>query len=347
LKGVILAAGKGTRMLPLSLRHPKPLIPFLDRPMIEHIISGAAGAGVEELAIVVGHRGQDIVDHLGAECAGVRLRYVWQEEARGTGDALLLAEDFVRDEPFFLSWGDIMVPPHNYGRLADLWRARTPTVALTVNWVEDPFEGAAVYLEGDRVVRIVEKPRPGTSQTPYNNAGVFIMAPTLLKALRRTPVSARGELEVPDAIQLLLQQGADVRGLPIEGYWSDVARPATVLALNTEALRYLYPEGEVVCGGEAHVARDAVLHRPCLVADGARVASGATVGPGACVLRGASVGAGARVANSLLMQGATVGERATVAWAIVEEGEAVEGGAEVTGSSTDPAIVMHERGPGE
>ena len=145
-----------------------------------------------------------------------------------------------------------------------------------------------------------------------------------------------------DAIQLLLQEGADVRGLPIEGYWSDVARPATVLALNSEALRYLYPQSDVVCGAEANVARDAVLHRPCLVADGATVEAGATVGAGTCILRGARVGAGARVANSLLMQRSTVGERAEVEWAIVDEGEAVPSGAEVAGSSTEPIIVMDE-----
>ena len=102
MKGVILAAGLGTRMRPLTYRRPKPLVPVLDRPMIEHIIVGAADAGVTELLVVVGYRAEMIREALGTgERFGLRMQKAVQEKPAGTGDAVLVAEEFIAGEPFF------------------------------------------------------------------------------------------------------------------------------------------------------------------------------------------------------------------------------------------------------
>ena len=346
MKGVILAAGLGTRMRPLTHRRPKPLVPVLDRPMIEHIIQGAADAGVTELLIVIGYRGEMVQEVIGSgDRFGLAIEYAVQERPAGTGDAALVAEDFVAGEPFFLSWGDIIVSPPNYARVGQVWREERPDLLLTLNWVEDPWEGAAVYVEGNRVVRIIEKPPKRTSTTNYNNAGIFVLPSEILEVTNQTALSARGERELPDAIQLMLSQGAHVRGVPIEGCWSDVARPAEVIRLNGALLGEPgYPGGTLV-GEGARSADDATLRPPYILAEGASVAAGATLGPSAFVLHGATVGAASRVSHSLVMSEATVAQDCELAWTVVEESTLVPSGTQCIGTPEAPAFLGAEPDP--
>lgn len=340
MKGVILAAGLGTRMRPLTLRRPKPLVPVLDRPMIEHIVLGAIDAGVDDLLIVVGYRGHMVRDVLAdGDRFGIAIRYELQETPAGTGDAALLAEDFVGGEPFFLSWGDIIVSRRNYARLRRVWEGEHPDLLLTVNEVPDPYEGAAVYVEEGRVVRIIEKPPRGTSTTNYNNAGIFILPPEVLRITRTVPVSDRGERELPDAIQALLASGAHVRALPIEGCWSDVARPAQVLRLNSALLEEAEYPGNAIKAPGATLSPGAVAEPPHVVGANARVGEGSHLGPSAYVLQGVEVGDRCRLTNCLVLPGATVGNGCKLDWVVVEEGVTVPSGTRLAGTAHQPAFL--------
>ena len=120
-KAVILAAGVGTRMRPLTLRRPKPLVPVAGRPLIENIIGGLAAGGFTEIGLVVGYMQDLIRERLGdGRRLGARIEYIVQEEPAGTGAATLLAEEFVDGQRFFLGWGDIMVPPKSYREIAEI-----------------------------------------------------------------------------------------------------------------------------------------------------------------------------------------------------------------------------------
>ncbi|MFW5867655.1 MAG: nucleotidyltransferase family protein, partial [Armatimonadota bacterium] len=131
MKAVILAAGKGTRMLPLTDRRPKPLMPVAGRPILEHIVGGLASAGVDDICLVIGWHGEQIQEAFGdVTRLGATLTYVWQEEYGGTGAALLLAEDFIGDDPFVLGWGDIIIPPENYRRMMRICREERPEAML-------------------------------------------------------------------------------------------------------------------------------------------------------------------------------------------------------------------------
>ena len=338
MKGVILAAGKGTRMLPLTERRPKPLVPVLDRPMIEHIITGACDAGVDHIALVIGHLGHMIQDRFGDGSAlGVRLEYIWQEHAGGTGAATLLAADFVGDEPFFLSWGDIIVGPETYGNVMRIWREEQPGAVLSLNHVEDPWEGAAVYVDAEGYIeRIIEKPPKGTSTTNYNNAGIFVFQPKLLEMLRDTPASARGEVEVPDAIQAMLRDGERIRGVPVAGYWSDVARPSAVLDLNGVMTRHLSPDGIFIADG-ARVSKEAQLIAPVYIASGcavgaARLGPEVTLGPGTIVEDGVVLGRVAAFGGNRFSRGCQLRQ-------VVVEEEVELAGQQVAGSAEVPAVI--------
>lgn len=340
MKGVILAAGKGTRMRPLTNRRPKPLVPVLDRPMLEHIIAGAGRAGVSEIAIIVGYLGEQVIEHFGERGpADTKLHYIWQEEAKGTGHATLLAEDFVDGEPFFMSWGDIIVPPRNYPRVVNAFERDGPHCVLSLNYVEDPYEGAAVYVDNGYVTKIVEKPPKGASTTNFNNAGLFVHRPELFDRLRSLEPSDRGEIELPDAIQQMVVEGKQVRAVELEGYWSDVARPGEVIRLNETIMQYAYSDRDnVYIAPGAEVSEDCVIEPPVCVGPGCS-ANGATLGPNATLVGNCRVEPDAELSHMVALHGAHVGQGAELKHCIVEERYQVGQGHVSEGTADAPAIV--------
>jgi dTDP-glucose pyrophosphorylase len=229
---VILAAGRGTRMGALTANLPKPLLPLSGRPIIDHVFTGLRAAGIREVVVITGYLGEQIESHLGTgERWGLRLTYRSQTQPDGTSQALLLAREAVGGGPFLLSWGDIVVEPEQYAILAAEY-GRTPCdVMLTVNATADPWRGAAVYVDGDwRVTNLIEKPPRGTSRTPWNNAGIFILTPLIFRYAEQLCPSPRGEYELPQAITAMIADGRVVRACPVRGFWSDLGTPEDLAA---------------------------------------------------------------------------------------------------------------------
>lgn len=227
MNAVILAAGRGKRMGALTRTCPKPLLPVHGRPIVVHILRGLMRAGVKRATLVVGYLGQQIQGALGnGQQFGLQLEYVWQPTPLGTADALLLARPTLPCEPFFLSWGDVLVAPENYARLRAAFEEKPAAAWIGVNEVDDPCAGAAVYFDATgRVSRIVEKPKPGTSTTRWNNAGVGIYAPVVFDYAGKVSLSERGERELPQALDLMIAAGETVYALPFSGFWSDLGTP--------------------------------------------------------------------------------------------------------------------------
>lgn len=225
---VVLAAGRGNRMGTATASTPKSLLHVADRPLIEHILWGLAGANIRRLIIVTGHLGEQIGHQLGN---GGRFGFdeiVYRRQTRldGTARALLLAEAAVREECFLLSWGDILVPPGFYAGFVDRFQASPCAAQLAVNEMDDPWRGAAVYVGADwRVERVEEKPPIGSATTRWNNAGVLALSPVIFDYARRLAPSERGEFELPQAIARMVADGLNVRAYPIRGFWSDVGTP--------------------------------------------------------------------------------------------------------------------------
>jgi dTDP-glucose pyrophosphorylase len=211
------------------------LLPVAGRPIIEHVLSGFAGAGVRRAVIVTGYLGSAIETALGDGARlGLELAYCRQQRADGTARALLLAEPLIGDEPFVVSWGDILVPRAFYAEFVAAFARRPCDAQLAVNAVDDPWRGAAVYVDGDWCVqRIEEKPPRGASQTGWNNAGVLMLTRLALDYARRLGPSTRGEYELPEAIAQMVRDRRAVRAVPVRGPWSDVGTPADLAAAQT------------------------------------------------------------------------------------------------------------------
>lgn len=235
---VLLAAGRGTRMKGLTEDVPKPMLPVDGRPLLEHILIALRDSGIERFVVIVGYHADRIREHFGdGGRFGVRVDYRVQEVRDGTAGALRLAEGGIGGRPFLLGWGDILTAPANYTRLLDRFAGGAADLVLAVNWVEDPYRGAAVYAADDgRIERIVEKPSPGTSTTHWHNAGIGVASAALFTYAARVPRSPRGEFEIPDALTAMIADGRRLEIVPLEGAWLDVGTPED-LARAAEVLR--------------------------------------------------------------------------------------------------------------
>lgn len=221
---MVLAAGRGTRMQSLTDDCPKPMLPLDARPMLAHQMERFADAGIERVCVVIGYKGHMVREYFDAHPPeGVDLHYVVQANQNGTGSAALLARDFTAGGSFLMTFGDILVDAEVYRSLYAL--APEAEVVLSVKTVDDPYRGGAVYLSGNRVVRIIEKPPKGTSTTKYTSAGIYVFDTGIFDRLARLRPSRRGEYEITDAIQAAVVDGDRVLSHEVSGFWRDVGRP--------------------------------------------------------------------------------------------------------------------------
>lgn len=300
LMGVVLAAGKGSRMGLLGEHYPKPILPVGGKPHIACQLEAMAGVGIREAVVVVGHRGEQVREALGSRCQGIDLRYAEQVEPLGIAHALGRLAGLV-DQSFLLFLGDIYFAQPDLEDMAR--RLASPRGVGGVVAVKDEPDLAAmrrnfeVTLDGsdgnDRIQRVVEKPfRPkGT----LKGVGLYGFQPEFFDAVRRTPRSAlRDEYELTDAIQIFIDRGARVEASRAVVTDINLSTPADLLAVNLALLA----GGESRVHPGAAVAPDAQLTR-CEVLPGASVGAGAQL-EGCLVLEGAQVSPGSRHSQAVI-----------------------------------------------
>jgi UDP-N-acetylglucosamine diphosphorylase / glucose-1-phosphate thymidylyltransferase / UDP-N-acetylgalactosamine diphosphorylase / glucosamine-1-phosphate N-acetyltransferase / galactosamine-1-phosphate N-acetyltransferase len=250
MKAVILAAGKGTRMRELTSDVPKPMLKVQGKPILEHILEGVRDAGVHEFCMVTGYRAEVVESYFGDGSRwGVRVVYVRQTVQDGTGKAPELARDFVGSDSFLLTYGDILVRPATYQQMLARFTQRDFSGLVTVTRGEDVTKGGIDFFDDAFCLRrIVEKPTPAQveqfrakgllkpGQPVWYNAGIYAFRPALFDFTRRLQKSPRGEYELPDAVNAMVNAGLSVAGLEIEGRWVDVRDPEVLGQLEAGGL---------------------------------------------------------------------------------------------------------------
>jgi len=224
MQAVILAAGKGTRLMPLTDDKPKALVEVAGRPLLEHVFEQLVGLGISEFVVVVGHRKQQIIERYGGGFRGVPITYAHQREQLGLAHALLQAEPHV-DEEFALMLGDNVFRAN----LADVVaRQRRGDVDAAFLIEEVPYEEASRYgvcetTEDGEIVEVVEKPDDPPSNLVMT--GFYTFSPAIFHACHLVQPSDRGEYELPDTIDLLLESGRTIDAIPMDGWRVDVGYP--------------------------------------------------------------------------------------------------------------------------
>ena len=246
LKGLILSGGAGTRLRPITHTSAKQLVPVANKPVLFYGVEALVDAGVTEIVIVIApETGAEIREAVGDGSAfGAEITFVEQDEPRGLAHAVLTAEDALGGSPFVMYLGDNLLRDGIAG-LVETFRGGDHDALILLTEVSDPWHYGVAELEGDRVVRLVEKPE----KPPSNMAlvGVYLFGPHIFDAARAIEPSGRGELEITDAIQHLIDDGSRVESRTVQGWWKDTGQLADMLEANRLILEDLDRsiEGEV------------------------------------------------------------------------------------------------------
>ncbi|WP_336036856.1 bifunctional sugar-1-phosphate nucleotidylyltransferase/acetyltransferase [Halobacterium yunchengense] len=338
MQAVILAAGRGTRMRPLSDSRPKPMLPVADRPLLAHVADAAVDAGIDELVFVVGYEAAAVREHFGDRYRDVPVEYVEQDSADGTADAVHRAAPALEGD-FVVLNGDNLCTAADVDALVE----RAPSVAAYE--VDRPSNYGVLATDGGSVTNVVEK--PSDPQTSLANAGAYAFPGRALDWLD-VEASERGERELTD----VLASVADAYEVtPVEfDRWLDVGRPWELLAANERRVGRLdrrldgdvhedaTVRGDVVVEAGATVDAGSVIEGPALVREGASVGPNAYVRGTTLVGPGAEVGHGVEVKNSVLMAGASVSHLSYV-------GDSVLGRDVNFGAGTNVANLRHDDQP--
>ncbi|MEF8908189.1 MAG: bifunctional sugar-1-phosphate nucleotidylyltransferase/acetyltransferase [Haloarculaceae archaeon] len=306
MQTVILAAGQGTRMRPLTDRRPKPMLPVADRPLMAHTADAAVEAGAAELLLVVGYEAEDVRAHFGDEYRGVPVQYAVQDEQRGTAHAVRAARDHL-EGAFAVLNGDDIYDPASVARLFE------GGPAVGTYEVEDPRPYGVFDIADGKIERIVEKP----ADPPSNrvNVGAYVF-PAAARKWLDVEESERGEEEITDVLARVVDEHS-VRAVDVDR-WMGVGRPWELLEANEWKL------GELDRDVRGEVAETADLRGDVVVEEGATVDPGVVVEGPVLVRGGAHVGPNAYVrGHTLLGEGVRVGNAVEVKNSVVMAGTAV------------------------
>jgi glucose-1-phosphate thymidylyltransferase len=288
LKGLILSGGAGTRLRPITHTSAKQLVPVANKPVLFYGIEALVEAGVTQIGIIIApETGEEIRAAAGdGSRFGAEITYIVQDAPKGLAHAVLTAEDFLEGSPFVMYLGDNLLADGLTG-LVSTFRESEPDALILLTPVDDPQHYGVAELDGERIVRLVEKPKDPPSNLAL--VGVYLFQPAIFEAARALEPSWRGELEITEAIQSLIEDDHRVESEVVVGWWKDTGQLADMLEANRLVLEEVETsvegevdessrvEGRVVIEAGAHV-HGSVIRGPAVIAAGARIED-AYIGP--------------------------------------------------------------------
>jgi UDP-N-acetylglucosamine diphosphorylase / glucose-1-phosphate thymidylyltransferase / UDP-N-acetylgalactosamine diphosphorylase / glucosamine-1-phosphate N-acetyltransferase / galactosamine-1-phosphate N-acetyltransferase len=333
MKAVLLAAGEGVRLLPVTANRPKHLIRIGGKPILEHCLDALKANGISEVLIITHYLGNAIREYFGdGSEIGLKIEYVNQKEVLGTGNAASLAEPFVEGE-FLLVYGDLLFSADAVKTVIETYGSRKTVAAVAVVPVDKPESYGIIEFKNGNIVKcIVEKPSRKNAPSNLANAGIYLFNKDIFNALQRVKKSSRGEWELTDAVTLLVEEGKMVLAAPISrDDWFDIGRPWDLLDANVWALKRMEHRvlgnvedgahllGPVTIAESARVRSGAYIEGPCFIDEGADVGPNCFIRPYTSVGKNARIGNACEVKNSVIMDGTHVGHLSYVGDSILCE----------------------------
>jgi glucose-1-phosphate thymidylyltransferase len=314
LKGLILSGGAGTRLRPITHTSAKQLVPVANKPVLFYGIEALVRAGIEDIGVIIApETGDEIKAAAGDGSAfGASITYIEQEAPLGLAHALLTGEDFLGKSPFVMYLGDNLLRD-GITELAETFRSSEPDALILLTHVDDPSSYGVAELNGDRVVRLVEKPKDPPSDLAL--VGVYMFKPSIFDAARSIKPSARGELEITDAIDSLIETGGRVEPHIVRGWWKDTGRLEDMLEANRLVLEDIERridgelDGESRVEGRVVIEQGAKLERtvvrgPAVIGSGARI-SDSYIGPYTAIDADVVI-TGSEVEHSIVLAGSSI-----------------------------------------
>jgi glucose-1-phosphate thymidylyltransferase len=319
LKGLILSGGAGTRLRPITHTSAKQLVPVANKPVLFYGIEALVDAGVKEIGIIIApETGEEIREAAGdGSRFGAEITYIVQDEPAGLAHAVLTAEDFIGSSPFVMYLGDNLLRD-GLRNLVSTFTEHEPDTLILLTPVDDPQSYGVAELDGEKIVRLIEKPKDPPSNLAL--VGVYLFSNLIFDAARSLEPSWRGELEITEAIDKLIDDGRNVRSEVVRGWWKDTGQLADMLEANRLVLEELVTsvegevdeaskvEGRLVLGPGAKLERS-VVRGPAVIGAGAHVED-AYIGPYTSIGDGVHVRR-SEVENSIVLSGSVVEDLGT------------------------------------
>ncbi len=332
MKALVLAAGEGARLRPLTTTRPKHLLPIAGRPILEHLLLAIRDAGVRQVMLVVGYRHEMVENYFeDGKKLGLELSYTYQERLLGTANAIGLAEGYVDEDYFLVVYGDLYVDTCPIKSLIQKHR-QTGLPSMAVVPVKNPQQFGIVNLKDGLVKGILEKPKVGEEYGNLANAGIYVFPRNIFGEIFNTQPSPRSELEITDTILLLLKRGISIVPYVIDpGSWLDLGRPWDLLEANERALKSSKLKMEGIVENGANIIGDVGVEEGVRIRSGSYIegpvwiGSGSDIGPNCYIRPFSSIGKNVRVGNacevkaSIILDGTQVGHLSYIGDSIIGE----------------------------
>lgn len=314
MKGVILSGGTGTRLRPITHTGPKQLVPVANKPVLEYAIEDLKEAGITEIGIVLGHLGREEIQNLVDDGSkyGVDVTYIVQGNPLGLAHAAGCAKEFVGDDDFVMYLGDNILN-QGISDLVESFEAGDYGAGISLQQVDNPEQFGIADIDSQGNVReLIEKPDNPPSDLAL--IGIYVFSPAIFDVIERLEPSWRGELEITDAIQLLLEDGHKIDSHIVKGWWKDTGKPEDILEANRlvletteQALDGTIEEGAEV-DGKVRLAESATIESGAVVRGPVDIAVGTTIKDGSYVGPYTSIGADSRISGTHIENTVIVGE---------------------------------------
>ncbi len=312
MKGVILHGGSGTRLRPLTHTGPKQLIPVANKPISQYVLEDLRESGITDVAIVLGDLGPEKVEEYYGDGRRfkAKITYIHQGEPGGIAQAVGLCQDFVGDNPFVVYLGDNLLRGGIKRIVNEFVDSKYAAMILLCEVKTPELFGVAEFDKSGKLVRLVEKPKKPPSN--YALTGVYFFRPIIFRIIQRLNPSWRGELEITEALQLLLNDGHDVSYRLVKGWWKDTGAPEDILESNRLVLDEMAPniegnveedaklQGRISVGRGTVIKSGAVIRGPVIIGESTTVETGVYIGPYTSIGNHVTIKKG-EVENSIVM----------------------------------------------
>jgi len=312
MKGIILHAGHGTRLRPLTHTGPKQLLPIGNKPMSEYCIKSLSDSGITEIAIVIGGIGSNKVkEYYGnGEKFNVKFSYIEQDSPKGIAHAVGLCQNFIGNEKFVVFLGDNLINMSIRDFVNDFENSSTDASLLLCE-VDNPEQFGIAYLNNDKISKMVEKPKNPTSSLAIT--GIYFLTPKIFEKIKKLKPSWRNELEIVDALQMILDHGDQISYNVITDFWKDTGTPHDIIHANQIILEKMTPkisgtvgsnveiDGNFSLGQNSIIENDCKIVGPVIIGNDCKIRKKSTIGPNVSIGSNSNI-SNCNIENSIVME---------------------------------------------
>ena len=317
LKGVILHGGYGTKLRPLTHTGPKQLIPVANKPISQYVLEDLRSSGITEIAVLLGNvHPEKVKEHYGnGQRFGVEIQYIRQDEPKGIAHAVSLCREYVNNQPFIVYLGDNLLKGGIKNYVRAFQNSNHDAMVLLCEVKNPQRFGVAKFDQNGKLLQLIEKPK----QPPSNYAltGIYFFRPVIFEMIKQLKPSWRGELEITEAIQLLLEKRYNVGYQIVQDWWKDTGTPEDILEANRLVLDALKPEikgkiendtsiqGRVAIGNNTLIKEKALIRGPAIIGENTKIEANVYVGPYTSIGNNCTIKRG-EIENSIIMDNCTI-----------------------------------------